>query len=177
MYKNIISQISYYKKLAPDYHDFALGKGKYKEEKRPHLTEEFLVRKEIDNKCKPHSNILEIACGSGYWTEHLSKLASSLTAIDSSTEMILKNKKNVNSLKITYINDNIFEWIPVKKFDFIFFGFWLSHIPPTYFNRFWDIIKQALNEDGKYFFVDDAYYPTGFYGDNRMGMYYREKKN
>ena len=48
----------------------------------------------------------------------------------------------------------LFEWRPTETYDFIFFGFWLSHVPAWQFNRFWEMVRAALKPDGRAFFVD-----------------------
>src|SRR6266511_3494592 len=30
-----------------------------------------------------------------------------------------------------FIRADIFEWVPDRRYDVVFFGFWLSHVPPS----------------------------------------------
>ncbi len=39
----------------------------------------------------------------------------------------------------------------------MFFGFWLSHVPPDRFASFWSMVGNALQPGGQVFFVDDRY--------------------
>ena len=39
----------------------------------------------------------------------------------------------------------------------VFFGFWLSHVPPERFDAFWSMVAGGLAEGGRVFFADDAY--------------------
>ena len=95
-----------------------------------------------------------IACGTGLWTGLLAGEADSLTAVDSVAETIELNKRKNPNSEITYIVEDIFLWEPTTQFDFIFFGFWLSHVPTSRFVAFWDIVRKALKADGRVFFVD-----------------------
>jgi hypothetical protein len=36
----------------------------------------------------------------------------------------------------------------------VFFGFWLSHVPPGRFAAFWELVRAALRPGGRAFFVD-----------------------
>jgi hypothetical protein len=38
---------------------------------------------------------------------------------------------------VTYIAADIFDWQPQHRYDAVFFGFWLSHVPPVTFDEFW----------------------------------------
>jgi len=46
------------------------------------------------------------------------------------------------------------QWRLEEKFDTIFFGFWLSHVPPERFEVFWELTQACLAPDGRVFFVD-----------------------
>ena len=41
-------------------------------------------------------------------------------------------------------------------FDAVFFGFFLSHVPPSRFEPFWSVVEGLLAPDGRVFFVDEA---------------------
>jgi len=45
----------------------------------------------------------------------------------------------------------------------VFFGFWLSHVPPGRFAAFWQLVRSALEPGGRAFFVDSlrAQTPAG----------------
>lgn len=108
-------------------------------------------------------DILELASGTGLWTQHLANFATILTAVDASPEVIALNKQRLNSpsskYPIKYIIADLFNWTPSQKYDFIFFGFWLSHVPPDRFTDFWQTVKNALKPDGRVFFVDSLFNP------------------
>nr|WP_299411643.1 class I SAM-dependent methyltransferase [Acaryochloris sp. IP29b_bin.148] len=77
----------------------------------------------------PSGNILELSCGTGLWTQHLAPLATKLIAVDASPEVIALNRQRVSSVSVKYVVADLFNWTPNQKFDFVFFGFWLSHVP------------------------------------------------
>jgi len=45
--------------------------------------------------------------------------------------------------------------VPPRRFDTVFFAFWLSHVPASAFGRFWSVVRSALASDGRVLFVDD----------------------
>ena len=51
---------------------------------------------------------------------------------------------------------DLFEWTPAERFDVVFFGFWLSHVPPTHFDRFWSLVRSCLRPGGRAAFVDES---------------------
>jgi demethylmenaquinone methyltransferase/2-methoxy-6-polyprenyl-1,4-benzoquinol methylase len=47
--------------------------------------------------------------------------------------------------------------MPDSRYDVVFFGFWLSHVPLERFAAFWTFVADCLEPTGRVFFVDDAY--------------------
>src|SRR6266498_3857383 len=82
---------------------------------------------------QPAGRVLELACGPGAWTELLLHYATSVTAIDSAPEMLARAKARVGVERVRFIQADLFHWTPAQRYDFIFFGFWLSHVPSDRF--------------------------------------------
>lgn len=115
----------------------------------------------------PTGDILELACGTGWWTARLSEYGSSLTAVDASPEVLELNKKRVTS-SVTYLEADLFAWEPERTFDTVFFSFWLSHVPPERFEGFWDTVRRCLNPGGRVFFIDSCYTPDATAKDHTL---------
>jgi hypothetical protein len=47
--------------------------------------------------------------------------------------------------------DGAFTWRPKERFDLVFFGFWLSHIPPQLFESFWRLVADSIKPGGRVF--------------------------
>jgi SAM-dependent methyltransferase len=107
------------------------------------------------DQLRPDGDILEIACGTGIWTRHLASHARSLTALDAAPEMIALARQRVTDPSVTFVAADVLGWIPLRRYDTVFFGFWLSHIPASAFGRFWSVVRSALAGDGRVLFVDD----------------------
>ncbi len=103
----------------------------------------------------PRGDVLELACGTGIWTERLIRDARQLLAVDASTEMLEINRARVRDERTEYVRADLFEWQPpAGAFDVCFFGFWLSHVPEARFERFWETVRTALRPGGRVFFLD-----------------------
>ena len=105
----------------------------------------------------PAGDVLELACGPGTWTPQLLRHATQVTAIDASSEMLAIAAHRVDPSRVQFIEADIFEWRPERRYDVVFFGFWLSHVPLERFEGFWALVEECLVPAGRVFFVDDAY--------------------
>jgi SAM-dependent methyltransferase len=104
----------------------------------------------------PRGRVLELACGTGQWTQVLAETASELTAVDASTEMLHLNRTRLSRPDINYVQADLFAWNPPRhRFDVVFFAAWLSHVPPQRFDAFWGQVALALADGGRVFVIDE----------------------
>ncbi len=102
-------------------------------------------------------DLLELAPGTGIWTERLLTTATSVTAVDASPEMIEINRARVDDERVDYVVADLFAWQPDRQYDGVCFGFWLSHVPAERLDPFFQMIAAALKPGGKLFFVDNGH--------------------
>lgn len=139
-------QIAYYRAIAPEY-----GEDKIPAPGADELSSAL-------EAFRPTGHILELACGPGEWTGQLLRHATSLTAVDSSPEMLGRAKAQVGrGGRVRFIRANLFNWEVDRRYDLVFFGFWLSHVPMDRFEEFWSFVATCLEPTGRVFFVDDNY--------------------
>ena len=100
-------------------------------------------------------DVLELAPGTGIWTERLVHTADSITAVDASPEMVEINRARVSSDKVRYVLADLFTWQPDRRYDAVCFGFWLSHVPLERLDAFLASVAAALRPGGQLFFVDN----------------------
>lgn len=158
----IHEQLEYYRARSAEYDQWWYRKGRYD-------------RGSADNACwfkdaadvesaverfAPWGRILEMACGTGIWSEKLIPYASELTLVDGSREMLELAETRLQAADVRYVEANLFTWRPGQEFDTIFFSFWLSHVPPTRFDEFWSLVSDCLTPGGRVFFVDSQHEPT-----------------
>ena len=91
----------------------------------------------------------------GESTRFLAPLARSLTALDASPKMIEHNRRRLKNPKVHYVTADIFEWRPDRRYDLVFFSFWLSHVPPRSFDGFWGFLRTCVKPGGRVAFIDE----------------------
>jgi SAM-dependent methyltransferase len=106
-----------------------------------------------------HGDVLELACGTGRWTGRLADRADRVTALDGAPEMLAIARDRIASASsetVKFVQADLFGWTPPRRYDTVFFGFWLSHVPPERFGRFWATVAAALRPGGAACFVDES---------------------
>lgn len=165
-------QLEYYRARAAEYDQWWLRQGRY--DRGPQLKAQWFAEaaalRAALAEFRPKGRILELACGTGIWTEELLPYADQLTAIDGSAEMLAINAARLRSAKVRYVEADLFEWRPDagQRYDTVFFGFWLSHVPPERFARFWRLVHDSLAPKGRVFFLDSRYQETSTALDHRL---------
>ena len=108
--------------------------------------------------------MLELACGPGVWTGQLLRHATDVTAVDGSPEMLAAAAARLataaarlGAAQLRLVQADLFSWVPDRRYDVVFFGFWLSHVPLERFASFWSLVADGLKDGGRVFFADDAY--------------------
>jgi ubiquinone/menaquinone biosynthesis C-methylase UbiE len=161
-------QITYYSARAAEYDEWLLRHGRY--DQGPVLNA--LWRAELAEVTRAletlalRGRVLELAGGTGIWTEQLAQDAMELTVVDASPEMLAMNRQRVRDPRVRYVTADLFEWQPDRVYDVVFFGFWLSHVPPEWFAPFWSLVNRCLAPGGRAVFVDNLY-PSTTAGDHQ----------
>jgi SAM-dependent methyltransferase len=146
-------QLAYYRARAGEYDQWWLRDGRYDRDRTQWQADAAAVAAALD-QFAPRGRILELACGTGIWSERLLGYSSDLTLVDGAPEMLARNAARLGAQSVRYIQADLFEWQPTERFDTVFFGFWLSHVPPALFAAFWRLVDACLAPRGRVFFVD-----------------------
>ena len=167
----LAEQVAYYRARAPEYDEWFLRQGRYDrgDEHRQLWFHEVALLDAALDEAAPSGDVLELACGTGIWTRRLAASAARLTAVDASPEALALNRSRATSANVTYLEANLFHWAPSATYDFVFFGFWLSHVPSPQFEEFWRLVRTALRPSGKVFFVDSLANSEGTALDQGLG--------
>jgi demethylmenaquinone methyltransferase/2-methoxy-6-polyprenyl-1,4-benzoquinol methylase len=160
--KFLAEQIEYYRTRANEYDEWFFRQGRY--DRGPELNQRWFIeietlRKAVD-KFNHSDDILELACGTGIWTEYLLRFNGQITAVDAAPEVIAINRERTKSANVKYLQADLFNWQPDKKYGVVFFAFWLSHVPPERFDNFWRVVAEALKPGGRVFFIDSRFEQT-----------------
>ena len=103
----------------------------------------------------PFDTVLELGCGTGWWTQWLAQHARHVTAVDAAEEMLALNRERVNAANVRYVLADVFSWRPDRHYDLVFFAFWMSHVPHDRFSAFWQLVRDSLAVNGQVVFIDE----------------------
>jgi ubiquinone/menaquinone biosynthesis C-methylase UbiE len=149
-------QIAYYRARAQEYDESLYLTGRFaNEEKDENLEREFALIDEALRAHPPVQSVLELACGTGIWTQALLAVGQSITAVDASPEMLDINRKKIASPRVRYVCADLFEWKPDRQYDLVMFAFWLSHVPPDRLDSFLERVCRAVRPGGSIFMADE----------------------
>lgn len=149
-------QIDYYRARASEYDEWFLRTGRYDRgaEANARWFGDIAQLEQWLTDLGPLGDVLELASGTGWWTEKLAAQADSVHCVDSSTETIAINRAKVGSDRVTYEQADIFSWQPTQRYDTVFFSFWISHVPAERFCDFWAMVAAALAPAGRVALID-----------------------
>ncbi|MFN6461739.1 MAG: class I SAM-dependent methyltransferase [Nostoc sp. DedVER02] len=155
-------QIEYYRARANEYDEWFYRKGRYDRsaEINQRWFNEVAAIKNTLHQIGVVDDILELASGTGIWTQELLRIGKKVTAIDASEEMIAINRSKLNSPSVEYHLTDLFSWQPDTEYDLVFFAFWLSHVPPKLLDSFLKKVYQSVRIGGQLFIIDSSFEPT-----------------
>jgi SAM-dependent methyltransferase len=154
----LAEQRRYYAARAPEYDDWWFRRGRYTVPPDEHERWEADIA-EVEAalaRFDPRGDVLELAAGTGLWTQKLAATAERVVAVDANREVLELNRARVQGGNVEYVVADLFAWKPSEQFDVCFFGFWLSHVPDARLDEFWSTVAAALRAGGGAFLVDSA---------------------
>jgi demethylmenaquinone methyltransferase/2-methoxy-6-polyprenyl-1,4-benzoquinol methylase len=151
----LAEQLDYYRARAGEYDRWWSREGRY--DRGPEANARWFAEaaelERVLERFEPRGDVLELACGTGVWTERLAQRAATLTAVDAAPEMIDIAWRRAPHA--TFMAADLLTWRPTRRYDTVFFGFWLSHVPADRFAEFWSLIADCLVDGGRAVFVDE----------------------
>jgi len=103
--------------------------------------------------------VLEVACGTGFWTEIVAKVARRVVAIDVSEKMLtIARKRKPSSANVEYSHGDAYALAEVPgEFDAGLACFWFSHIPKARIDEFLCGFHKKLGKTAVVFMTDNVY--------------------
>jgi len=103
--------------------------------------------------------VLEVACGTGYWTTGIAATAASVVATDLAEEtMDLAQRKHYSFKNVTFRKEDAYRLPAVLgSFSGAFAGFLWSHIPRERLREFLDSLHARLEPGARVLVVDNTY--------------------
>ncbi len=160
-------QRQYYRARAPEYDQWFLRQGRYDqgEELNGRWSDEVAQVQAALDAAGIVGNVLEMATGTGWWTERLAAMADHVTALDASPEALAIARERLRQAdladRVAFVPADLFAWQPQRTYDAIFFGFWITHVPDERLDGFLATVGAALRPGGTLFWVDSRREQTG----------------
>ena len=105
-----------------------------------------------------NKSLIEIACGTGYWTERISQTAKSVYAIDINDSVLeVAKSKSYSQNNVTFAKMDLYGMKLNEQYESLFGGFILSHIKRQEINNFIKIISEFLVPGGMIVLLDNNY--------------------
>jgi demethylmenaquinone methyltransferase/2-methoxy-6-polyprenyl-1,4-benzoquinol methylase len=104
-------------------------------------------------------HVLELACGTGYWTEVICQQAASVIALDLNEEVLaLARAKPLSPGKVTFLRGDAYALPSLPgPFDAGLAGFWWSHVSRARLDSFLAAFHAVLAPHATVMFFDNAY--------------------
>ena len=108
-------------------------------------------------------NILDIACGSGYWLKFLYNKCGTFTFLDQSEQMLKECRLKAERFGITgrsrFIKSDILDYFfeETDRFDCAFIGFLLGHFTKTQEEVFFKKLKDILKPGAEILIIDSTW--------------------
>lgn len=144
--------VEYYSKRAQEYDDI------YHRPDKIRLKEQKFLAKYISQTFKGKF-VLELACGTGFWTKYLLKSAKKILATDYSENMLeIVGKRYSKNPKIMFLQADAYNPpISYPKFNAAMANFWFSHIPKKKIRKFLETLHSRLSKNSVILIVDGVY--------------------
>ena len=142
-------QIAYYRARAAEYDATSTPEGD------PFAAHAEAIRERLAGLLA--GRVLELAAGTGQWTGLLADHADELLVTDASPEMLDLNRAKVGERpNVRFQLADAMALQAASTYDVVFFGFFLSHVPPRRFGAFWGSLGPLLAPGGRVVFVDEG---------------------
>lgn len=113
-------------------------------------------------------NVLEIACGTGYWTEQISLSANSIFATDINETVIEIARARKEFDNVVFEVKDMYDLKPSTIYDALFGGFIWSHIPLQELGNFLFTLTKFLKPDAIIAFIDSKPVKNTIHDANRI---------
>jgi ubiquinone/menaquinone biosynthesis C-methylase UbiE len=142
--------VEYYARRAPEYERFY---------DKPELQADFsLLRKRLAGMAAGRK-VLEVACGTGWWTEVLAPAAGQIDALDINDEVLrIARAKPLPPGRVEFQRADAFALPDFgRRHDLLFAGYWWSHVPRARLDGFLAGCVRAVAPGALLAFLDGRY--------------------
>jgi SAM-dependent methyltransferase len=103
--------------------------------------------------------VLEVACGTGYWTKTIASVSKFVTAVDINEKVLqVAKSRDIPSEKVIFIQDDVYSLNKIKDhFSAGFAGSWWSHILKSKLKEFLTLFHSKLHSNALVVFLDNRH--------------------
>jgi SAM-dependent methyltransferase len=157
--------VSYYQARAKEYEQIY---------SKPERQEDLVLAGKILQEIFINKKVIEIACGTGYWTEKIAATAASIVATDINASVIdIAQTKIYSPAKVIFQVADLYDLKNSAKYESLFGGFIWSHIKLEDLPGFIDSVNGLTEKGGTIVFMDNKFVE----GSNIPISYKDEKGN
>ena len=104
------------------------------------------------------TRVLEVACGTGFWTQHIAPVAIGIVALDAAVETIRIARSRVPADRVAFVVGDAYR-LPFEgaRFGSAFAGFWFSHVPRRRQRAFLEGLSAALAPGARVVLIDNLH--------------------
>ena len=125
---------------------------------KPERQADLAILKEKVRDAASGHQVLELACGTGYWTAELAQSAGSVLATDINQEMIdAAQAKNLPAENVKFAIADAFDLHLEGSFTACFAGFWWSHVKRQEQGAYLEQLRAKLGKDTYLILIDNVY--------------------
>jgi demethylmenaquinone methyltransferase/2-methoxy-6-polyprenyl-1,4-benzoquinol methylase len=104
------------------------------------------------------AEVLEVAAGTGYWTQFIAPVAKRMLALDASQETFSIARTRAGCAGVDWVVGDAYQMpLAGQKFDAVFAGFWFSHIPLEKLPAYLKYLNGFLKPGARVIFLDNLY--------------------
>jgi demethylmenaquinone methyltransferase/2-methoxy-6-polyprenyl-1,4-benzoquinol methylase len=126
---------------------------------KPERQKDLLHLREVLGVTFPGDDVLEIACGTGYWTEVIAGSARSIVAVDANAEVLaIAARKDYRACRVSFVTADAYrpiETIPDRTAGF--HAFWWSHLPIARIPFFLEAFHAGLAPGARVVMIDNLF--------------------
>ncbi len=157
----IAEQVAYYRARAPHYDQAYARTGPHDRGPAANTMwrREMAMLVDAFERVPVGPEVLELAAGTGVWTQRIARRTDKVTAIDAAPEALHINRRRLGPAagRVQHLAADIFHWSPRRTWDSCVFFFWLNHVPDARLAEFLTTVSDSLRPGGTVAFGDEAY--------------------
>jgi ubiquinone/menaquinone biosynthesis C-methylase UbiE len=140
----------YYRRRAKRYEEFYQGSNNVRQR-------ELEIIADVSRKTFEDRRVLDVACGTGYWTQIVSETANSMVGVDVAQEMLDVARAKKYKCSVSFLKGDAYSLsFQNGFFDGGLADFWFSHIPKKKVKLFFEDFHRVLQKGSKVFMADNV---------------------